>query len=71
MSSPDEIRAEIDDRRDELSADMAALQNRLDPSRRAADLLERLAARIRERPWPVAAAAFTSGWAAAWLLSKL
>jgi len=71
MSSPDEIRAQIDEHRDELSADMAALQERLDPSQRVADALERLAVSTRERPWPMAAAAFTSGWAGAWLLSKL
>jgi hypothetical protein len=71
MSSPDEIRAQIDETREELSDDLSALQDKLDPSQKAADVLDRLAVSTRERPWPMAAAAFAAGWASAWTVSKL
>lgn len=71
MSSPDEIRAQIDETREELSDDLSALQDRLDPSQKAVDLLDRVAVSTRERPWQMAAAAFTVGWASAWAASKL
>jgi hypothetical protein len=71
MSSPDEIRAQIDETREELSGDLSALQDKLDPSQKAADVLERLAVSTRERPWPMAVAAFSTGWASGWVVSKL
>lgn len=71
MSTPDQIRAEIDETREELRDDLSALQAKVDPSQRAADVVEQLSASTRERPWPTAAAAFASGWASAWLVSKL
>jgi hypothetical protein len=51
MSSPDEIRAQIDETREELSDDLSTLQGRLDPSQKAVDLLDRVAVSTRERPW--------------------
>jgi ElaB/YqjD/DUF883 family membrane-anchored ribosome-binding protein len=70
MSSPEEIQHEIDQTRDELRADMQALQERVDLKQKANEAVDRVTAMTREQPWRAGAAAFAVGWAAAWLITR-
>lgn len=69
MSSPDQIKDEIDQTREELRTDVQALQDKVDPVQKVDSALEAIEDMTREYPWRMGAAAFAAGWVGAWLLS--
>ncbi|MEZ5118766.1 MAG: DUF3618 domain-containing protein [Candidatus Nanopelagicales bacterium] len=71
MSSPEEIRDDIDATREQLRSDVQALQSKVDPVENLDRGLVRVEELTAEKPYAMGASAFVAGWFGAWLIAKL
>jgi ElaB/YqjD/DUF883 family membrane-anchored ribosome-binding protein len=71
MTSPDQIKDDIDQTREELRADVQALQDKVDPVQQFDSAIDTVQDMTREHPWRMAASAFVAGWMGAWVVSTV